>query len=227
MRRLVLRRRPAALVAVILLALPLASYGLVEVWPSYAPPPTSTRVVFGDRLCQEPALIDAAGRVYLSLGSAETLLGRDISVDGGHGRVVLSTEGWRPGVAPAEVASFLASKPLELNAPLKTSPSGAPHVPLDLLARLAGWCYTYFPESNTVVIDRLGTETRTARVRVARTHLFQTPSLLSLRLGTLVEGDAVRVLGESKGRLYVRDGAGRLGWVQAGDVAEEPPSVLE
>lgn len=227
MRRLVLRRPPAALVAVILLALPLASYGLVEVWPSYAPPPTSTRVVFGDRVCQEPALIDAAGRVYLDLGSAETLLGRDISVDGGRGRVVLSTEGWRPGAASAEVASFLASKTLELNAPLKTSPVGDPHVPLDLLARLAGWCYTYFPESNTVVIDRLGSEVRTARVRVPRTHLFQTPSLLSLRLGTLLEGDVVRVFAESKGRLYVRDGAGRLGWVPAGDVAQEPPSVLE
>lgn len=206
----------------VLVALPVAGLGVFQYWPGYAPVPGEPQVVVGDYLCREPALVDEAGRVYLSFESMRAMFDQDISLDRNNQTVVVPTQGHPVEMATDQLTAFLAAKPPTLNARIATDAAGVAYVPLDIFAVLEKLEYDYFPESNTVVIDRSESEIQVGTVQNDETYVRQTPSLLSLKLSRLAKGDTVLVFGEKKGRFWVRDAAGRLGYIPSQDLAVGP-----
>jgi len=221
------RRRPYLVAAAALITLPLIGLGigLFGFLPSYAPAPVETAVVVGDRACQQPALLDEAGRVFLSIDTVQNLFDSDVTLDTEFRRALIPYAGHTIPLAVAGVAQQLAATPPVLNAPYVADSAGLAHVPLDILAVLGGLTYRYFEESNTVVIDRPGETVQMATVVSGEAYVRQTPSLLSFKLSRLGEGDQIRVFGQTKGRYIVRDAAGRLGYVPLHDLRPETPTV--
>lgn len=215
--------RPLLAAATVLTTLPLAGIGIYGLWPSYAPPPASPTIVAGDYTCHEPAIIDEAGRVFLSFGTMRAMYDPDISLDSKSGRVSIPTAGHPVDMATDVLDRYVAARPAELNVPIMADSAGAPYVPLDIFAGLLRLEYRYFPESNIVVVDRAGEDIQVGTVAVDETFVRETPSFLSLKQSRLVRDDTVRVYGEKKGRYRVRDRAGRLGYVPAADLSLAPP----
>ncbi len=214
--------RPFVAAAVVLVSLPLAGLGVFQYWPGYAPAPEKTQVVVGNYACREPGLVDEAGRVYLPFETFRAMFDSDIRLDREDQVVVIPTQGHPVTMATPQLGAYLAAQPVELNARYITGDAGVPYVPLDIFARLEGLEYDYFPESNTVVVDRSGSEIRVGTVTSDEAFVRQTPSLVSLKLSRLVKGDTVLVYGEEKGRYRVRDAAGRLGYVPQADLEVGP-----
>jgi len=187
--------------------------GLFQYWPGYAPPPVETTVVVGDYVCQQPAMVDAAGRVLLTFDTVRALFDLDLTWDREAQRCVIPTAGKTLRTVSDTLAAYLSAQPVELNVPVVLGPSGAGYVPFDIFAALYGLRYDYFPESNTVVVDRIGGAVQVASVQAEETYVKETPSLLARKLSRLLAGETVRVYGQSKGSYFVRDPAGRLGWV--------------
>lgn len=203
---------------VLFTALPVAGLGVLQYWPGYTQPPSETQLVVGDYLCQQPALVDEAGRAYMAFDSMRAMFDADIRLDAALNRVVIPTAGHPVSMANAQLSAYIASAPLELSARTVSDEAGTVYVPLDIFASLEGLEYQYFPESNTVVVDRSQSEIRVGTVANDETYVRQTPSLLSLKVSRLAKGDTVLVYGEKKGRFWVRDGAGRLGYVPSQDL---------
>ncbi len=215
-------RRPLLVAAVALAALPVAGLGVFQYWPGFAPVPVETRLVVGDYLGREPALVDGAGRVYVPFESLQAMFDQDISLDRDLQWVTIPTQGHPVEMATGQLTAFLAAKPATLNARIVTDADGVAYVPLDVFAALEKLEYDYHPESNTVVIDRAESEIQVGTVRNDETYVRQTPSLLSLKLSRLAKGDTVLVFGEKKGRYWVRDAAGRLGYIPSQDLDVGP-----
>jgi hypothetical protein len=204
----------------------LAGLGAYELWPTYAPPPEAPLVVAGDYTCHEPAIVDEAGRVFLSFGAVRIMYDPDIVLDSKTERVIIPTTGHTLKMATDPLERYLVARPTELNAPLITNDDGTPYVPLDIFAGLLPLNYRYFPESNVVVIDRPGEDVQLGTVICEETFVRQTPSFLSMKQSRLVRGDTVRVYGTRKGRYRVRDTEGRIGYLPAADLTVAPPAPL-
>lgn len=213
---------PALAAAVVLASLPVAGLGLFQYWPGYAPLPELPQVVLSDYHCQEPGLVDEAGRVFITFGTMQAAFDPDISLDLDSQAVVIPTTGHPVEMATPQLTAYLAAKPATLRARIATDEAGTPYVPVDIFAALEKLDYDYFPESNTIVIDRSGSEIRVGTVLNDETFVRQTPSLLSLKLSQLAKDDSVLVFGENKGRYFVRDGAGRLGYIPTQDLSVGP-----
>jgi len=219
------RRRPALAVAAILITIPFVGLGLFRLWPGFVSPPEATEVVFGGYACHSPAVIDEAGRVYLPYGTVKALFDPSISICYETMTAVTSTAGKTVQMSTASLTEFVNRSPVELRIPLRTGDAGGPYVALDFFAELLGLSYSYHPDSNTLVIDRVGETVETMVVTTSTAYIRRTPSLLSLRVSRLEEGDVVRVYEEHDGWYYVRNSSGRLGYIPKKGVTPGKPVV--
>jgi len=211
--------------AVVLVTLPFLGLGLLQFWPGLLGPPETTAVVYGGYACHNPAVIDDAGRIYLSYGTVKAVLDPSVSVDRQTMTAVVSTAGKHLEMATPALTEFVNRTPVELRVSLRTGDPEGPYLPLDFFAGLLGLSYTYHPETNTVVVDPVGETVQTAVVTSSTAYVRRTPSLLSLRVSRLAEGDAVRVYEEHGSWYYVRDASGRLGYIPKKAVTAAGPEV--
>ncbi len=217
------RRRRPLLAAVAVALVPLAGLGLLQLWPGYLPPPSATRLVVDGYACQSPALVDPAGRVLMPFWTVRALFAPGLTLEAETMTAVISTRGLTIPMASAQATEFVNRAPVDLRLPVTTDASGALYVPADFFAELLGFTFSYFPESNTVVIDRLGLTVETVTVVSSPAFLRETPSLLSLRVSRLEEGDVLRVYDHVGSWLYARDTLGRLGYIPKKATAPGPP----
>lgn len=215
------------LVAAVVLAAatPFAGFGLLRLWPGYAPLPPQPKLVVGGYTSAYPARVEDGGRVLLPYDTVKVLLDPSVDYDPETRQVVIPTAGRNIPMGADAVTAYVEASPVQLNLPTTLDQSGTLYVPADLIAALQGLQYKYFPESNTVVVDRLGEEVQTATVLGERAYVRERPSLLALKLGRLAKGDTLRVYGDKDDWYFVRDLTGHLGYIQKKSVGLGPVVV--
>jgi hypothetical protein len=185
----------------------------------------STRLVFEDRACADAPLLDEAGRLFVSIDTVRTHLDPSITWDQELKRAFIPLQGKEVRMATTALTEFVNRGHVSVNVPVTVTETGTPYVPADILAELYGLVYRHIPESDTVVIDRVGETVSVALASSDQVFVREAPSLLALRLNRLQTGDAVQVYGEEGNWYRVRDAAGRLGFVPMKGVRVGEPVV--
>lgn len=209
------KRLPLLALAALVLAMPVAGFGSLQVAPSFAPTSTRTALVVDGHPAAAPALVDEAGRVFISFTTVleEFDPGARLNVSEGKDILDISTAGKTIAMNSDLATDFVNRSPVTLSLRVVHDEYDTHYLPIDFFANLYDLAYTYFPGSNTVVVDRPGQEIDTARVSVSQTYLRSNPSNMATRLAVLVRGDELRLYGSEDGWAYVMDDEGRMGYV--------------
>ncbi|MGB9868131.1 MAG: glycosyl hydrolase family 18 protein [Bacillota bacterium] len=125
--------------------------------------------------------------------------------------VVFTTEDKLLRLPTDSLTAFVNLKPVPMSQAAKLI-QGEPFVPLEVVAALCSLEWYYNADTNVLVIDRATAPAELAKLRSA-SLLRKSPTILSLPVAHLIEGEQVKVLGSSTGWAHVQTRNGLLGFI--------------